>query len=104
MYDWHSNGCIRSKALKHFPVWYKFVVAVHACVCRCVSCLSVCFELIGTFYDHGYGLCLCLSVRFVFVHKFVGAVLVLHHFPCLSIYCIFEEMRQRSHLFIYYLL
>lgn len=64
-----------------------------------VSCLSVCFELIGTFYGHGYGL--CLSVRFVVVHTFVGAVRVLHYFSCLSIYYLFEEMRQRNHLFIY---
>jgi len=69
------------------------------CVCPCVSCLSVCLELIGTFYGHGYGL--CLSVRFVFVHKFVGAVFVLHYFPCLSIFCIFEEMRQAAVFFLF---
>jgi len=43
---------------------------------------------------------LCSWVWFVFV--FVGVVLVLHYFSRLSIYCIFEEIRQRNHLFIYY--
>jgi hypothetical protein len=85
--------------MKHFPVLFTFIVAVNACVCRFISSLSVCFELIGAFYSRGCGL--CWSVRFVFTDKFVGVVLVFHYFSCLSIYCIFEEMRLRYRLFIY---
>ena len=86
IYDWYRSGCTRSKTSKHFPVQCTFVVTVHSCVCLYVSCLSVHFELIGTFYGHGYGL--CLSVHFMFVHKFFGVVLVFNHFSCLSIHCI----------------
>lgn len=77
---------------------YTFVFAANAPVCRFVCSLSVCFELIGKFYGRGCGL--CWSVRFVFVHKFVGVVLVFHYLSCLPIYCIFEEMRLRNRLFI----